>query len=628
MSTLLNYCGEDELYHGRSFYPNSMAHMDVHGPPRKRSRISAPFVLWGNESDERKRGSSIDVLPDECLFEILRRLPAQERSICACVSKHWLTLLSSTRRAELCHNNDIDMISEDKQDGGLITRSLEGKRATDIRLAAIAVKMASRGGLEKLSIRGSNSTRGVTNLGMSAIARGSPSLKSLSIWNVSSVGDEGLIEVANECNMLERLDLCQCPLLTNKGLIAIAERCPNLSALSIESCPNIGNDCLKAIAQGCPKLELVSIKDCPLVGDQGVASLLSSSSLVLSKLRFQKLNISDFSLAVIGHYGRSLTSLTLSSLQNVSEKGFWVMGKAQGLKSLVSLSIASCSGLTDLSLEAIANGCSTLKQISLRNSSAVSDNGLFAFSKSAESLESLHLEDCNWVTLYGVISALSNLSSSLKSLSLVKCMSLKDMPFQETSKALCQALRSLSIKNCPGFGSSSLAILAKMCPNLRQVDLSGLYGMTDEGILALVDNSLSGLVKVNLSGCINLSDESIQGIAKIHGETLKVLNLDGCRKVTDLSLSAIAKSCSILHDLDVSNCAITDSGIASLSCSEELNLQILSISGCSKISNKSLPFLIELGENLVGLNLKHCISLSTKSINTIVGNLWRCDILC
>lgn len=626
MPTLLNYCGEDELYHGRSFYPNSVAHVDVYGPPRKRSRIRAPFVLWGNES-EQKRGSPIDVLPDECLFEILRRLPAQERSTCACVSKHWLTLLSSIRRAELCAHNEIGMISEDKQDGRL-TRSLEGKKATDIRLAAIAVKMARRGGLEKLSIRGSNPARGVTSFGLSAVARGCPSLKSLSLWSVSSVGDEGLIEIANECSMLERLDLCQCPLISNKGLIAIAEKCPNLATLSIESCPNIGNDCIQAIAQGCPKLESISIKDCPVVGDQGIASLLSSPSSILSKVKLQRLNISDFSLAVIGHYGKSLTSLTLSNLRNVSEKGFWVMGKAEGLSSLASLSIASCAGLTDLSLEAVAKGCSTLKQISIRNCPLASDNGLLAFSKAAESLESLHLEDCNWVTLSGLICALSNLSSKLRSLSLVKCMSLKDLPFRGNPEIQCTSLRSLSIKNCPGFGGSSLAILGKMCPSLKQIDLSGLYGMTDEGILSLLENCVSGLVKVNLSGCINVSDESIQAIARLHGETLKVLNLDGCRKITDMSLSAIANSCPLLHDLDVSNCGVTDSGIASLSCSEELNLQILSISGCSKISNQSLPFLIQLGKNLVGLNLKHCNSLGTKSVNALVGNLWRCDILC
>ncbi|KAL9242442.1 hypothetical protein vseg_016436 [Gypsophila vaccaria] len=625
MSIVVNYCGEDELYSGRSFNPSAaMAHV---GPPTKRQRVSDPFVLWGSCSEQNQR-SSINVLPDECLFEIFRRLPGQVRSNCACVSKHWLSLLTSIRRSEMCQSSDdVDMVSDGKDMDGCLTRSVEGKKATDVRLAAIAVGTASRGGLKKLSIRGSNVTRGVTNAGLSAIARGCPSLRSLSIWNVSTISDEGLMEIANECHMLEKLDLCHCPSITNKGLMAIAEGCPNLVALSIESCPNIGNDGLQAIAQGCPKVESISIKDCPFVGDQAVASLLSSVA-ALSKVKLQSLNISDFSLAVIGHYGKSVSNLTLSNLRNVTEKGFWVMGNAQGLKALVSLSIASCLGVTGLSLEAIGKGCAILKQISLRNCSLLLDDGLSAFSKSALSLESMHLEHCNAITLSGLISTLSNCSSKFRSLSLVKCMGLKDMPVENNFQNVCMSLRSLSVKNCPAFGSASLEILGNMCPNLKQVDLTGLYGMTDDGVVAFLKNLQPGITKLNLNGCINLSDESVLAIARLHGESIKVLSLDGCRKITDVSLLAVSANCPVLNDLDVSNCSVTDSGIAALSSSQKLNLQILSISGCSKISNKSLPYLIQLGKRLVGLNLKHCSSLSINTVDMLVGNLWRCDILC
>ncbi|CAO2841327.1 unnamed protein product [Amaranthus hypochondriacus] len=617
MSSLLNYKGNGSLYNERSF--------SMEAPPSKRARIDAPFVLWGHESKQQK-SSSLDVLPQECLFEIFRRLPGQARSNSACVSKQWLSLLSSIRRAEMC-DKDALAVSEGEEVDGYLSRTVEGKKANDIRLAAIAVGTAARGGLGKLSIRGTQGAT-VTNVGLSAIARGCPSLKSLSLWSVPTIGDEGLIEIANECPMLEKLDLFHCPSITNKGLIAIAERCPNLTTLSIESCHNIGNDSMLAIAQGCPKLESISIKDCPFVGDQGLASLLSSSSSVLAKVKLQNLNISDFSLAVIGHYGKSITNLTLSGLRNVSEKGFWVMGSAQGLKALVSLSVSSCLGVTDKGLEAIGKGCSTLKQISLRNCCFMSNNGLLAFSRSAESLESMHLEDCNRITVSGVVSALSNCSFKFRSLSLVKCMGLRDMPFYDSVIYPCLSLRCLSVKNCPAFGSASLDILGKMCPNLRQLDLSGLYGITDDGIFSVLESSVAGLVKLNLSGCINLSDDSVVAIARHHGETIKVLNLDGCRKISDVSVSTIACSCPLLSELDVSNSAVTDLGIAALSCSQQLNLQILSISGCARISNKSLPFLINLGKSLVGLNLQYCNALSSSSVDMLMGNLWRCDILC
>ncbi|KAE8698362.1 EIN3-binding F-box protein 2 [Hibiscus syriacus] len=617
MPALVNFGGDDDFYCGSSFYTNSSdlgrlcsisSQVDVYYPPRKRARVCAPFIFRETVFEQKKQ-PSIDVLPDECLFEIFKRLPGgRERSSCACVSKHWLMLLISIRKGEYesskavkentdSVSDDAEMISSD-EDEGYLTRCLEGKKATDMRLAAVAVGTSGHGGLGKLSIRGSSSSRGVTNFGLSAIAHGCPSLKTL---------------------------LCgTCLMLGMKGLISIAENCPNLTSLSIESCPNIGNEGLLAIGMLCSKLQSISIKDCPLVGDHGVSSLLSSTSAVLSKVKFQGLNITDFSLAVIGQYGKSVTNLMLSGLQNVSEKGFWVMGNAQGLQKLVSLMITSCRGVTDLSLEAMGKGCANLKQMCLRKCCFISDNGLVAFAKFAGSLECLQLEECNSVTQSGIIGVLSD--CLLKSLTIVKCMGIKDMS-SEAPLSSCDSLKSLSVKNCPGFGTASLAMVGKLCTQLEHVDLSGLCGIADAGLLPLLESCEAGLVKVNLSGCLNLTDEVVLALTRLHGGTLKLLNLDGCRRITDASLVAIADNCVFLSDLEVSRSAVTDSGVAALSYAEQLNLQVLSFLGCSGVSNKSLPFLKKLGKTLLGLNLQHCNSISSRTIELLVETLWRCDIL-
>ncbi|XP_057494656.1 EIN3-binding F-box protein 1-like [Actinidia eriantha] len=646
MPALVNYSGDDEFYSGGSVYSMDSSllrsigsHLDMYCPPSKRARISSPFASSGDMFEEERK-PSIEVLPDECLFEIFRRLPGgQARSASACVSKHWLALLSSVRNSEICKNvskvnessNDVDMVSceegQEMECDGYLTRSLEGKKATDIRLAAIAVGTASRGGLGKLSIRGSNPIRGVTNKGLSAIAHGCPSLKVLSLWDVSYVGDEGMYEIAKECHLLEKLDLCQCPSISNKGLIAIAMNSPKLTALTIDSCRNIGNESLQAIGRCCPKLQSITIKDCPHIGDQGVASLVSSTSSSLTKVKLQGLSLTDFSLAVIGHCGKDLTSLIFSGLQNVTEKGFWVMGNAQGLEKLATLSITSCRGTTDVCLEAIGKGCRNLKQMCLHKCCFVSDSGLIAFAKAAVSLESLQLEECNRITQLGIVGALLNCGSKVKSLALVKCMGIKDLDLETPFLSPCESLRSLSIRSCPGFGSVSLALVGNLCPQLHQLDLSGLCGITDSGLLPLVEGCDSGLVKVNLAGCLNLTDEVVSALARLHGGTLEVLNLDGCIKVTDASLVALADHCLVLSDLEMSKCSITDTGIASLSCGEQLNLQVLSISGCNKVSNKSMPYLRKLGRTLVGLNLQQCNSISTATVDLLVESLWRCDIL-
>ncbi|GAV82507.1 F-box-like domain-containing protein/LRR_6 domain-containing protein [Cephalotus follicularis] len=646
MPALVNYgTGDDEFYSAGSFCasPTDLgrlcsigSNVDVYCSPRKRARISAPFLFSGIKFEQNNQ-PTIEVLPNECLIEIFKRLPeGKERSACACVSKQWLMQLTTIRKAEFCKettislSDDVEMVLCDEagmESDGYLTRNLEGKKATDMRLAAIAVGTSSRGGLGKLSIRGSNSTHGVSNIGLSAIARGCPSLRSLSLWDVPCVGDDGLVEIAKECHLLEKLDLCHCPLVSNKGLIALAENCPNLTTLNFESCSRIGNEGLQAIGKFCPRLRSISIKDCHLVSDHGVSSLFSSTSSVLTMVKLQALKITDFSLAVIGHYGKGISNLVLCGLQNVSEKGFWVMGNAHGLHKLVSLTITSCRGMTDVSLEAIGKGCTNLKQMCLRKCCFVSDNGLVAFAKAAGSLESLQLEECNRVSQNGVMGLLSNCGTKLKCLTLVKCMGIKDMSFGMPMQSSCSSLRSLSVRNCPGFGSASLALVAKLCPQLQHVDLSGSYGITDAGFLPLLENCEAGLIRVNLSGCFNLTDEVVFALARLHGTTLETLNLDGCSKITDASLVSVAGNCMFLRDLDLSKCSISDSGIAVLSHAEQLNLQILSLSGCSDVSNKSMHSLRKLGRTLVGLNLQHCNSISSSMVELLVESLWRCDIL-
>ncbi|WMV07660.1 hypothetical protein MTR67_001045, partial [Solanum verrucosum] len=183
----------------------------------------------------------------------IQHLPSgQEISACDSVYKRWLTLISNIRKDEIAESNgylprclvgwkityvgleaifvgtanhgglaklpiwgnnlyrgmtDVGL----KESNGYLARSLVGRKVTIVKLVAIAVGTSNRGGLTKLSIQGNNLCRGVTYIGLKDISRGSPTLREHSLWNVSSVGDEGLSEIAHECHLLEKLDLFQCP---------------------------------------------------------------------------------------------------------------------------------------------------------------------------------------------------------------------------------------------------------------------------------------------------------------------------------------------------------------------------------------------------------------------------------
>ena len=126
------------------------------------------------------------------------------------------------------------------------------------------------------------------------------------------------------------------------------------------------------------------------------------------------------------------------------------------------LTVTSCKGLTNTCIEAIGKGCINLKHLCLRRCCFVSDNGLVAFAKAAISLESLQLEECNRFTQSGIIVALANIKTKLKSLSLVKYMGVKDIDMEVSILSPCESFQSLVIQKCPGFGSASLAMIVQI----------------------------------------------------------------------------------------------------------------------------------------------------------------------
>ena len=447
------------------------------------------------------------------------------------------------------------------------------------------------------------------------------------MWKVPHVTDAGLAEHASGCPMLEKLDLCECPLITGKGLLVVAANCPNLMTLTLDSCVGIGNEGLQVIGRYCPKLQSVSIKDCPLVGDQGIASMMCSVSSSLAKLKLQNLNVSDLALACIGHYGKVLTELYLTSLQNVAERGFWCMGKAMGLLKLKSVVVTACRGVTDNGLATVAKGCPSLKQLCLRRCCYLSDIGLQGFVEGAMALENLQLEECHRITLVGVLSGPVSCNTKLKTLALVKCLGIKDIDSCPGVLPVCKSLRSLTIRDCPGFTSTSLAVVGKICPRLNHLDLGGLVGVTDAGLLPVIESSEEGLVKVNLRGCVNLTDSAITTLVKEHGDTLQLLNLDGCNKLTDQVLLVISEHCTMLEDLDMSRADITDYGVALLASARHLSLRTLSFAGCIKVTPRSLPLLGNMGPTLVGLNLQQCSLIRAHDISSLEEKMWWCDIL-
>ncbi|KAH0665266.1 hypothetical protein KY290_027536 [Solanum tuberosum] len=157
------------------------------------------FVTTAYETFEHRNHPSIEILLDECLFIVFNCfLSSQEISVCSCVSRSWLMILSRIHKDEIEESNG----TEGK---GYLVSSLFSREATYVKLASIVVGTANCGGLAKLSVRGNNPLHGMTDTGLEAIVRGYPTLRDRSLLDVSFVGDEGLSKIAHGYHLLKAL---------------------------------------------------------------------------------------------------------------------------------------------------------------------------------------------------------------------------------------------------------------------------------------------------------------------------------------------------------------------------------------------------------------------------------------
>ncbi|CAA7403705.1 unnamed protein product [Spirodela intermedia] len=616
----------------------------------KRPRLRS-FPSPSEELGCYKAQDLIGNLPDECISHVFSFLPSHsDRCSCAAVSRRWL-LLQALQATPAAAGDD-----------GAATRRFHSHKANDARLAAMAVGSCWRRAPTEIFIRASSmeapgvsSLMAVTDLGLAIISHACPSLRSLSLWNCVLIGDEGLAAVAGGCPELEKLDVSNAPKLGDGGLIAVAAGCRRLSMLRLEMCPGVGDGALRAFAEFSLNLESIAIGSCPLVGDAGFVSVFSSSLPKLSKVRIVDAAVGDGALAAIGDRGErtalGFLSLSLDNVWGFTHLGFRRLAMAATLRSL---ELRSCRGLTDACFFATGGESAAaarreaafvgLRNLTLRRSS-LTDGGLVRLSETAEKLESLELEKCHEVTTEGLMAAVRSWSRSLRALSLVKCNGVGGAPLggRGMVPGRCPLLRSLTINGCPRVGDEFLSSLGRELVRPKRMALVGLCSVTDGGFVSLMAamQRRDGLRSVDLSGCRRITDWSVAALVSGASEALKRLALEGCDGVTDRSLRLIGLLCPALVELDLSRCKrIGDGGVAGLlassstaaagpSCRSGSRLEVLSLEGCSGITDESLGSLEEMAlrGNLAGLNLKHCGGLSAAAVDSVRRTLWWCDLI-
>ena len=105
---------------------------------------------------------------------------------------------------------------------------------------------------------------GTSDVGIKAIARGSPLLSDIRLRHCNRLTDEGVIVLAQCCPKLHTIDLTGCTRVTNVGIESIAAGCPLLKTIYLSE-RRFTVECLDALIKSCPQLIYLSLNNPSLV---------------------------------------------------------------------------------------------------------------------------------------------------------------------------------------------------------------------------------------------------------------------------------------------------------------------------------------------------------------------------
>jgi hypothetical protein len=173
----------------------------------------------------------------------------------------------------------------------------------------------------------------------------------------------------------------------------------------------------------------------------------------------------------------------------------------------------------------------------------------------------------------------------------------------------CPLLQSVSISGCVGITSAGIKVLAENCRHLKALDISNT-SVGDEGLICLSECS-PGLISLRAVGCDTISDMGLIAVATMsllqrfdmpfqstfstnallqfsNGcPNLKVLGARGVRPLDIDFMAAFARAHPDLRDLDVGYSNIVDEALIEVSklCPK---LRKLCVGGCEYITDASI----------------------------------------
>eukprot|EP00096_Caligus_rogercresseyi_P014950 TRINITY_DN7405_c0_g1_i1.p1 TRINITY_DN7405_c0_g1~~TRINITY_DN7405_c0_g1_i1.p1 ORF type:complete len:571 (-),score=155.81 TRINITY_DN7405_c0_g1_i1:122-1834(-) len=235
------------------------------------------------------------------------------------------------------------------------------------------------------------------------------------------------------------------------------------------------------------------------------------------------------------------------------------------------------------------------------------------------------------------------------------------------------SINHISLNSCRRLTDRGLAIVARRCPGLKELEIQGCVNITNGGLMDLVSKcvlldhldvtgcqmistisvhqpppsprTLSpnfppqpqrrqlNIQYLDLSDCVSLEDSGLKMIVESCPQ-LMYLFLRRCSNITDVGIKAVSSYCLCLRELSISDCLrITDYSLFELAKLGP-NLRYLSVAKCDRLTDAGIKQLARLCYKLRYLNLRGCESISDTALETISRSctrlrsldLGKCDV--
>jgi len=215
-----------------------------------------------------------------------------------------------------------------------------------------------------------------------------------------------------------------------------------------------------------------------------------------------------------------------------------------------------------------------------------------------------------------------SLPNTVKTISLSGCTRLTDRGLAIIARR-CHILQELEIQFCPNVTNGGLLDLTSRCNQLNHLDVSGCPMVSAVNVASgTSENKHLGIQYLDLSDCPHVDDTSLRLVVESCPQ-LQYLYLRRCHQISDNSLRSISSYCLMLRELSVSDCPlVSDQGLAELGRLGP-SLRYLSVAKCDKITDSGVRTLARHCYRLRYLNMRGCEQVSDSAVEWLSRSCTR-----